>query len=124
MEGGSFIKRFILEFGMGVDFHGQDVNRAAERAVLDAISRSCLCGLQEILGIENFNEQVAVNVILSVSRPEAIDEERIKKCLPIGKKKVTAVKGGLQVPGLYIPEFGDKDKSIEAVLACVEVEII
>ncbi len=109
---------------MGVDFHGQDVNRAAEKAVLDAVSRSCLCGLQEVLNIEDFKEQVAVNVTLSVSRPDEIDPERIKKCLPIGKKKVTAVKGGLQVPGLFIPEFGDKDNSIEAVLACVEVEII
>jgi len=118
------IKRYILEFGMGVDFHGQDVNRAAEKAVLDAISRSCLCGLQEILDIEDLNEHVAVNVILSVSKPEEIDEERIKKCLPIGRKNVTAVKGGLQVPGLFIPEFGDKDNSIEAALACVEVEII
>lgn len=118
------IKRYILEFGMGVDFHGQDVNRAAEKAVLDAISRSCLCGLEELLDIKDFNEQVAVNVTLAVSRPEEIDEERIKKCLPIGKKKVTAVKGGLRIPGLYIPEFGDKDNSIEAALACVEVEII
>ncbi|MFS8541908.1 MAG: Lin0512 family protein [Tissierellales bacterium] len=118
------IKRYILEFGMGVDFHGQDVNRAAEKAVLDAISRSCLCGLQEILDIKDFNEKVVVNVTLSVSKPEEIDEERIKRCLPIGRKNVTAVKGGLKVPGLYIPEFGDKDNSIEAALACVEVEII
>lgn len=82
MKGGSPIKRFILEFGMGVDFHGQDVNRAAEKAVLDAISRSCLCGLQEILDIDDFNEQVAVNVTLSVSRPEEIDEDRIKNAFP------------------------------------------
>jgi len=124
IKGGMAIKRYILEFGMGVDFHGQDVNRAAEKAVLDAISRSCLCGLQEILDIKDFNEKVVVNVTLSVSKPEEIDEERIKRCLPIGRKNVTAVKGGLRVPGLFIPEFGDRDNSIEAALACVEVEII
>jgi uncharacterized protein (TIGR02058 family) len=123
-QGGMIIKRYILEFGMGVDFHGQDVNRAAEKAVQDAISRSCLCGLQEILDIKDFNEKVVVNVTLSVTRPEEIDEERIKRCLPIGRKNVTAVKGGLRVPGLFIPEFGDRDNSIEAALACVEVEII
>jgi len=118
------IKRYIIEFGMGVDFHGQDVNRAAEKAVQDAVSRCCLCGLQEILNIDDFNEKVIVNVTLSVTKPEGIDEERIKKCLPVGRKNITAVKGGLQVPGLFIPEFGDKDNSIEAALACVEVEII
>jgi uncharacterized protein (TIGR02058 family) len=109
---------------MGVDFHGQDVNRAAEKAVLDAVSKSCLCGLEEVLNIDDFNEKVKVNVILSVTNPEIIDDERIKKCLPIGKKTVTKVKGGLKVPGIFIPEFGDKDNSIEAALACVEVEII
>ena len=50
--------------------------------------------------------------------------ERIKKCLPIGKKTIVAVEGGLVIPGLYIPDFGDKDSSIEAALACVEVELL
>jgi len=124
LKGGDFIKRYIIEFGLGMDFHGQDVTRAGEKAVLDAISKSCLCGLQEILDISDLNDRVVVNVTLSVSKPEEIDEERIKKCLPIGRKNVKAVKGGLQIPGLFIPEFGDKDNSIEAALACVEVEIV
>lgn len=118
-----FIKRFIVEFGLGTDFHGQDVNRAAEKAVFDAVSKSCLCGLKEILEIKDLNEEVMVNVTLAVTRPEEIDEARIKKCLPIGKKKVKAVKGGLKVAGLYIPEFNDVDNSIEVALACVEVGI-
>lgn len=108
---------------MGADFHGQDVNRAAEKAVLDAVSKSCLCGLTEILNIKDFDEKVIVNVILSVTKPEEIDEERIKKCLPIGRKKVVAVQGGLNIEGLYIEEFGDKNSSIEAALVCVEVGI-
>ncbi|WZL73976.1 Lin0512 family protein [Clostridiaceae bacterium 35-E11] len=112
-----------MEFGLGTDFHGQDVNRAAEKAVMDAISRGCLCGLREILEIKDFDKEVFVNVIIAVTRPDAIDEERMKKCLPVGKKKIKAVKGGLKVPGLSIPEFGDSNDSIEAALACVEVGI-
>lgn len=123
VQGDGGIKRFIIEFGMGMDFHGQDVNRAAEKAVNDAISRSCLCGLKEILDLKNLQEDIVVTVTLAVTKPEQIDEERIKKCLPVGKKLVRAVSGGLRVPGLLISEFGDNDDSIEAALACVEVTI-
>ena len=34
-------KRFVVEIGSGVDLHGEDVTKAACRAVKDAISRSC-----------------------------------------------------------------------------------
>ena len=33
---------------MGIDQHGQDPTNAARKAVEDAISRSCLCGLVEV----------------------------------------------------------------------------
>lgn len=118
------MNRYIIEFGMGVDFHGQSVTRAAEKAVLDAVSSSCLCGLEEIMKIKDFNESVGVKVTLAVSRAQEVDVERIKKCLPIGKKTIVAVEGGLVIPGLYIPDFGDKDSSIEAALACIEVELL
>ncbi|MDY0235257.1 MAG: Lin0512 family protein [Gudongella sp.] len=118
------MKRYIIEFGMGVDFHGQDVTRAAEKAVLDAVSKSCLCGLEEVLEIKNLNDAVAINVTLAVTRPEEVDEDRVKACLPIGKKRITVKEGGLKIPGLFIPDFGDKNDSIEAAIACVEVEII
>ena len=32
-------KRFIVEIGTGVDLHGEDVTKAACRAVKDAISK-------------------------------------------------------------------------------------
>jgi len=123
LKGGVLIKRYIIEFGLGIDFHGQDVNRAAEKAVADAISKSCLCGLKEILEIQDMNQGVHVNVTIAASNPSKIDADRIKKCLPVGKKSVKAVKGGLKVPGLYLPHFGDMDDSIEVAVACVEVGI-
>jgi len=36
---------------------------------------------------------------------------------------VNAVHGGLNVPGIYLPRFGDRDDSIEVAIACVEVGI-
>lgn len=123
MEGESR-KRFIIEFGMGMDLHGQDISKAAAKAVKDAVSRSCLCGLEEVLEIKDLNTSVEIEVTVAVSRPEEVDDRKIKEQLPIGSVKVEAVKGGLTIPGLYIPAFGDNDNTIEAALACVEVFIL
>lgn len=118
------IRRFIIEFGLGIDIHGQDVNKAAQKAVKDAISKSCLIGLDEILNFQaDMDEKVFINVTVAVSRPEEVNEEDIKLCLPVGQTTVKAIKGGLTVPGFYYPRFGDKDESIEAAIACVEVSI-
>ena len=65
--------RFIIELGMGADLHGQDVTKAAKKAVEDAISMSCLCGLREVLGIGNLNDGVYVHVTVAVSRPDEVD---------------------------------------------------
>lgn len=108
-----------------MDMHGQDVNKAAQKAVRDAISKSCLIGLKEVLGIaeKDMDERVVVRATVGVSRPMEINEEEIKKCLPLGRKHVKAVSGGMTVPGLYYPRFEDKDDSIEVALACIEVSI-
>ena len=84
-----------------MDFHGQDVNRAAEKAVNDAISRSCLCGLKEVLDLKNLQEDISVCVTLAVTKPEEIDEERIKKCLP-GGENLSEQGGGLKVPDVCV----------------------
>ena len=115
--------RFIIEFGLGTDFHGQDVNKAAQKAVRDAMSRCCLCGLSEVLGISDFNKDVKVNVTVAVSKPEGVDLDAVKACLPIGEAEVGAVEGGLKVPGMYIPAFGDSDDSIEVAVAAIEVSV-
>jgi uncharacterized protein (TIGR02058 family) len=117
------VERYVIEFGIGMDFHGQDVNNAARKAVRDAISKSCLSGLQEVLHIDDLDKGVRVKVTVAVTKPELIDVEGIKNCLPVGEVIVRAVHGGLTVPGIYLPRFGDRDDSIEAAIACVEVGI-
>jgi uncharacterized protein (TIGR02058 family) len=39
---------YVLEFGMGVDLHGEDCTKAACRAVFDAVRHSSLPLLHEI----------------------------------------------------------------------------
>ncbi|PKM45989.1 MAG: hypothetical protein CVV01_05580, partial [Firmicutes bacterium HGW-Firmicutes-6] len=121
------MKKFIIEFGMGMDFHGQDVNKAAGKAIKDAISRSCLIGLNQIHGLteENLNEKMIIEAIIGVSRPEELNIEELKKLFPVGKGTITARKGGLTTAGLFFPGFGDTDlfitpgylfKSVDALL--------
>jgi uncharacterized protein (TIGR02058 family) len=115
------MKRYIIEFGSGMDFHGQDVSKAALKAVKDAVSKSCLCGLTELLELSDLDEQVEIKVTVAVSDPDAVKADEIAAALPIGKVTVSAVKGGLTIHGIKIERFGDKDDTIEAALAALEV---
>ena len=61
-------KRFIVEIGTGIDLHGENATKAACRAVRDAVSRSCLCGIVEVLGIQDLNA-LDVEIVVAVPRP-------------------------------------------------------
>ena len=115
-------KRYIIELGWGADLHGQDVTKAARRAVEDAIRKSCLCGLEEVLGITDFDE-VRVHVTIACPNPEAVNESQVLSVLPVGKKSMEVTKGGMTVSGLLVPGFGDKDSSVVIANACVEVSV-
>ena len=117
------LQKFIVEFGLGTDFHGQDVTKAAKKAAKDAVSRSCLCGLEEVLGLTDFKEQVFIRATVAVTRPEDVRCEEVAEVFPVGTVEVVAVQGGLKCDGLCIPAFGDCDKSIEAAVAAVEVYV-
>jgi len=67
-------KRFIVELGTGADLHGQDATKAASRAVKDAISRSCLCGLVEVVELRDLND-MRVDVLVAVSMPEQVQAD-------------------------------------------------
>ena len=116
--------RYIIEIGTGIDLHGQDMNKAAKKAIKDAVSHSCLCGLYEILHLQNADEHVKINITLACSRPYEICPYMLLDTVPVGHAEITAVKGGMPLSGLYAPQFGDKDESIEVVIAALEVHII
>jgi uncharacterized protein (TIGR02058 family) len=86
----------VLEFGMGVDVHGNDATKAASRAVSDAIRHSSL----PLLGqIREKGGEMLVDVVIGVPDPAQIDLEAVKAQLPHGTVSVKAVVGGLSVPG-------------------------
>ncbi|WP_313370365.1 Lin0512 family protein [Sedimentibacter sp.] len=114
-----------MEFGIGIDFHGQDVTKASVKAAKDAVSKSCLIGLNEVCGFTqgNIDENVFIEATVAVSRPDEVIKEEVIKCFPVGQITVKCVYGGLKTDGLYFTKFGDKDGSIEVAVASVKVEI-
>lgn len=115
-------KRFIVEIGTGVDLHGEDVTKASCRAVKDAISRSCLCGLVEILGLDDLSS-VHVDIVVASPKPDGVDLEQVKAMAPIGRKTVRSVAGGMVVDGLCVPGFAPGCDQIVVANAAVTVSI-
>ena len=115
-------KRFIVEIGTGADLHGEDVTKAACRAVKDAISRSCLCGLVEILGIEDL-KAIQVDISVACPKPDKVDLEQVKATVPIGQKTARAVEGGMTAKGLCVPKFAPNCDQIIVANAAVTVFI-
>ncbi len=113
-------KRFIVELGTGSDLHGQNATKAATRAVQDAISRSCLCGLVEIMGLDDV-EEIEVEVLVAVPEPESVNGDEVLKAIPFGRKRIQVVSGGLSAPGLYLERLGDKSNAILVANAAVTV---
>lgn len=110
---------------MGIDFHGQDVTKAAVKAAKDAVSKSCLIGLNEVCGFnqDNIDDNVLIEATIAVSKPDEVVKKEVARCFPVGKVTVKTVTGGLKTEGLYFTKFGDKDDSIEVAIASVKVEI-
>ena len=113
------MKRFVIELGMGVDLHGGDVTKATKKAMKDAISHSCLCGLVETVQ----PKKVEVRAEIACPYPERLDLEALKDVLPIGELVIESVKeGGMQTQGLHVDELGAGDQivvSLVSLTVCV-----
>jgi uncharacterized protein (TIGR02058 family) len=117
------LKKFIVEMGMGIDQHGQDLTNAARKAVKDAISRSCLCGLVEVARLDDVEQidQMIVRVLVACPQPERVDKEQVLRAIPFGKKQIEVVEGGMIAPTVHQPELGDT--SDEAFIANAAVTV-
>jgi uncharacterized protein (TIGR02058 family) len=116
------VKRYIVEMGMGADLHGGDATKAAQRAVRDAMSHCCLCGLEEILKLENSNK-IRVMIKIGCPDPERVNGSDIEGLIPFGKAAVEVVSGGLTTRGMHVPSFGEGDQIVIAVASltvCIE----
>lgn len=113
-------RRFVIELGYGADLHGADMTKACVRAIRDAVSRSCLCGLVELHGRTDF-AGVYVHADLGVPEPGAVNREQVLSAIPIGIKSVSITPGGLRLPGIEVPCFGPGVSEI--VVACAGLTV-
>lgn len=88
------LKRLALEIGMGTDIRGSDCTKAATRALRDALWHNSL-SVATALG--QSSDDMKVEVIVGVPRPDEVDTEAVNAVLPHGAGTVRVVKGGLEV---------------------------
>jgi len=85
-------QRIIIEMGMGNDLYGMDYQKAAARAIQDALRHSSL-PLFETLDLPH--DAMRVQVTVGVQEPDKLDCAALAATLPRGRATVQAVKGGL-----------------------------
>ena len=89
------LRRFVTEMGMGVDVHGGNYTKAAERAVSDAIRHS---SLNFFAALDKSPNDMQITVKIGAADPAAVDQEAIAAQLPYGTVTVECESGGLNVP--------------------------
>ncbi|EBA13552.1 Lin0512 family protein [Roseobacter sp. CCS2] len=104
-------QRIIIEMGMGNNLHGMDYQKAAARAIEDAIRHSTLPIFQSI---DMPHTEMRVQVTVGVQEPNKINADALTSGLPRGRAVVSVLQGGLNIPN---PETGDT-----AVVATAAVE--
>ncbi|MBQ0750251.1 MAG: Lin0512 family protein [Roseovarius sp.] len=87
-------ERFIIEMGMGNDLHGMDYQKAAVRAIEDAIRHSTI---PMFLNTSLDHRDMEVRVTVGVQDPTRVDAEALKAGLPRGRATVEVVFGGQNV---------------------------
>ena len=105
-------KRYLVEFGTGADLHGMDVMEAAARAVKDAVSHCCMCGLVDALGIEDLKTGMRVSMKVAAPFPDKVDGEALKKLLITDNVELEVTEGGMLMPGLHVDRFGEGDQIV------------
>lgn len=115
------MRRYIVELGTGIDLHGGDVTKAATRAVRDAISRSCLCGLFEVAGLRDPDE-MQVRLHVACPFPDRLDAAAVAAAVPFGRVTLDVGEGGMVTQGLHVDRLGEGDRIVVA-LAAVTVSI-
>ena len=91
------VAALFLEMGLGVDLVGEDMTKAACRAVREAIGRTSLPGIGRLLP-DGDRRHMQVHVTVAVPRPEEVDPALVAEVFPYGEIRVTAVEGGIRMP--------------------------
>jgi uncharacterized protein (TIGR02058 family) len=110
------LKRVALEIGMGTDIRGGDCTKAAVRGLRDALWHNSL-GIAAALG--QTADDMKVEVVVGVPRPDEVDTEAVNAVLPHGAGTVRVVRGGLEIPN----DAGTDTTLIANVVAIVRLDL-
>ena len=114
-------KRFIVELGTGIEIHGQDMTRAAVKAVRDAMGRQCVgLGLGELFNLTG-HDDIILEVLVACPRPEEVKIDEVKKVLLSTQNEVKVVQGGMLARGHIDPVYKDKAEEIVVANAAITV---
>lgn len=112
----------FIQTGMGVDVHGQDITKAAVRAIENAFWYNSMPGIEKSLPdqrIENMKVNVRVAVPLDRNK---LDSEKLKETIPYGTVSVDVTDGGMATSsGIILEEKEDENDLMYIVNAAVEV---
>ena len=108
------MKRYLVEFGSGVDIHGGDCTKAAVRAAKDAVSHRCMCGIEEILQIRKPAANMRLKLKIAAPYPEHVDIMTVKGSMPYNgaNTDIEVVEGGMSVTGIHVDALGDGDQIV------------
>lgn len=115
-------KILFIETGMGVDVHGQNVTKAAVRAIKNAIHANSMPGITQALPDQSL-DNMCVNIKLAVPCDrDQLDHEKMKDTIPYGKVTVEVQDGGMiTTSGIFLEDQEDKNEFMYMVNASVEV---
>lgn len=120
------LKSYAIEYGLGIDLHGQDPTKAAIRAIRSAVEHVSLPGMRQITGVTDLNSQVFVEITLGVPAEFVgkVDAEKVKAALPFGQRSVKVVPGGLlTTSGSVVDWLGDSSDQAVLVVAAIAVKL-
>ncbi|MBC1884893.1 Lin0512 family protein [Listeria seeligeri] len=114
-------KILFIQTGFGVDVHGQNITKAAERAVRNAIFTNSMPGIRSQLP-DNSLENMVVNIKLALPcDADKLDEEVIRAIIPYGTVTIETMPGGmLTTSGIFLEDKEDKNDLMYIVNASVE----
>ena len=111
----------FVELGMGVDLHGQNVTKAAVRAVRNAIERNSMPGMRALVGGDTSNMKVHVRLAVPADR-DSLNLEEVRAVFPYGQITFEVVDGGMLTPaGILLLDKDDKLDMIYVVNAAISV---
>lgn len=114
-------KLLFIQTGFGVDVHGQNITKAAERAVRNAIFTNSMPGIEaQLPGGDLNNMHVRIKLALPCDT-DKLDKEKIKAIIPYGTVSIETMSGGmLTTSGIFLEDKHDVNDLMYIVNASVE----